>query len=289
MFSLIELIKLETPITVCDVGAALGERPSYQSLVDCGAARIVGFEPEASECERLNTAYGEPHRFFPYFVGDGRDQVFHQTNWNLTGSLFEPNKALNQYFNNLEELTRLVAKHPVTTVRLDDVPGLDDIDFLKIDVQGAELMIFKNAPRLLSNTLMIQTEVEFVHHYIDQPLFADVDTELRRQGFQFHTFEGFGSRAFKPLAKTNSINEGFRQIIWSDAVYVRDWMKLGQLSDEKLIKYAVLMHDVLRSYDLCHLVLDERRRRDGKDWPARYREMLGVQNMLPPDAPQNAS
>lgn len=286
MFSLTELIKLETPITVCDVGAALGESPSYQSLVDRGAARIVGFEPERTECERLNVAYGAPHLFLPYFVGDGRDQVFHQTNWNLTGSLFEPNRELNECFNNLVEVTQLVAKHPVTTVRLDDIAELDDIDFLKIDVQGAELMIFQNGRRRLSTTLMIQTEVEFIHHYKNQPLFADVDGELRAQGFQFHTFQGFGSRAFKPLAKTSSINDGFRQIIWSDAIYVRDWMKLAELSREKLQKYAVLMHDIMSSYDLCHVVLEELQRRDGVDWPTRYRERLGVQNTPPADAPR---
>lgn len=286
MLSLTELINLPSPITVCDVGAALSEQPSYQSLVDRGAARIVGFEPSVVECERLNQTYGKPHQFFPNFVGDGKAQVFHETNWNLTGSLFEPNKELNQCFNNLEELTRLVARHPVSTVRLDDVIGLDDIDFFKIDVQGAELMIFKNAPRLLAKTLLIQTEVEFVSIYKEQPLFAEVDIELRAQGFQFHTFQGFGSRAFKPLAKTSTINEGFRQILWSDAVYVRDWLKLAELSDEKLRKYAVLMHDVMASYDLSHFILDEMKRRDGIDWSGRYREMLGVQNTPPWDAPR---
>jgi len=275
--SLTELISLSSPITVCDVGAALGEKPSYQSLVDRGHARIVGFEPEHSQCRRLNETYGPPHRFFAHFIGDGTSRVFHETNWYQTGSLFEPNLPLNQRFNNLAELTQLVARHQVATVRLDDIAEIDDIDFLKIDVQGAELMVFQNARRLLSATLMVQSEVEFVQIYRDQPLFADVDAELRAQGFQFHTFEGFGSRGFKPLSKANDVNQGFRQILWSDAVYVRDWLSLPALSDDKLKKFAVLMHDVMGSFDLCHLILDELGRRESVDWAGRYRQLLGVQ------------
>jgi len=275
--SLTQLISLTSPITVCDVGAALGEKPSYQSLVDRGQARIIGFEPEHNQCRRLNETYGAPHRFFPHFIGDGSSRVFYETNWYQTGSLFEPNLVLNQNFNNLAELTQLVARHQVATVRLDDVAEIDDIDFLRFDGQGADVSGFQNARRLLSTTLLFQSEVEFVQIYRDQPLFADVDAELRAQGFQFHTFEGFGSRGFKPLSKANDINQGFRQILWTDAVYVRDWLSLSVLSNDKLKKYAVLMHDVMGSFDLCHVILAELGRRDGVDWGGRYRQWLGVQ------------
>lgn len=274
--SLSELLPLAAPLTICDIGASLAEKPPYQALVERGVGQLVGFEPVPAECQRLNEKYGAPHRFYPCFIGDGAPHTFHETNYYQTGSLFEPNNTLNDYFQNLSVVTQLVARHPVTTVRLDDVEGLDDIDFLKIDVQGAELMVFRNAPRLLARTLLIQSEVEFLHHYKNQPLFADVDIELRQQGFVFHTFDGFGTRAFKPLAKTSSLNEGFRQVIWSDAIYVRDWMRLGELSAEKLRRYAILMHDLVESPDLCHLVLEELGRREGVNWGDRYKEWLGI-------------
>lgn len=273
MWSLTEIIPDPLMITIVDIGAAFGEQPSYQALVELGKARIIGFEPNPEECEKLNRQYGKPHRFFPYFIGDGKPGVFHETVENLTGSLFEPNERLNEKFQNLVEFTKLVAKHPVNTTRLDDVDEIGDVDFIKIDVQGAELMVFKNAPRALEKALMVQAEVEFIPHYINQPLFADVDTELRCAGFQFHTFKGFGTRAFKPLIKQNPY-EGFNQLIWSDAVYVRDWMNLSVLSTEKLKKYAILMNDVMRSYDLCHAVLDVIDSREGQRLAERYREWL---------------
>jgi len=283
MWSLLEFFPEKLEIQILDIGAALSEQPSYQALVDAGRARIIGFEPDAVECERLNKMYGEPHRFFSYFVGDGRPATFHETNWVLTGSLYEPNSPLLEKFQNLSEVVRPVATHPVSTTRLDDIAEIDDADFIKIDVQGSELAIFRNASRALSKALLIQTEVEFVELYRDQPMFADVDTFLRGSGFQFHTFHGFGGRAFKPLLSNNDINRPFRQALWADAIYARDWMRLDALDETKLRKYAILAHDLLQSYDLAHLVLEALDRRTGGGLAPAYLSRLskGVAGVAP--------
>lgn len=224
-------------------------------LVDAGRARVLGFEPNPTECERLNREYGKPHQFFPYFVGDGKPATFHETNWVLTGSLYEPNTPLLEKFQNLSELVTPVARHAVNTTRIDDIAGITDVDFVKIDIQGGELAVFQNAGRILSQTLLIQTEVEFLKRYKGQPLFAELDICLRSAGFQFHAFNGFGSRAFKPLVLNGNINQGLRQALWSDALYVRDWIHLENLDAVKLRNYAILARDILESYDLTHLIL----------------------------------
>jgi FkbM family methyltransferase len=255
MWSLLELFPIGSQINILDVGAAILDTPPYRSLMDAGVGRLFGFEPDSQACARLNEEYGEPHRFFPCFVGDGRRATFHETNWGPTGSLYAPNSRLLEKFQNLAEVSTPVATHAVDTIRVDDIAEIDDVDFLKIDVQGSELSVLQNATCALSSALVVQVEVEFVELYQGQPMFADVDIFLRAQGFQFHTFDGFGGRAFKPLAPQGNLNAGFRQYLWSDAIYVRDWMHLESLSEVKLRNYAILAHDVLRSYDLAHFVL----------------------------------
>jgi hypothetical protein len=132
MWSLLEFFPEDFQINILDVGAALSERPPYQSLVDAGRGTIFGFEPNADACERLNRTYGKPHRFFQFFVGDGQPAVFHETNWALTGSLYEPNLQLLEKFQNLAEVVTPVAVHSVKTTRLDDIAEISDIDFIKI-------------------------------------------------------------------------------------------------------------------------------------------------------------
>ena len=39
------------------------------------------------------------------------------------------------------------------------------IDFIKIDVQGGELDVFKGGSKTLKNVLKIVCEVEFIQHY----------------------------------------------------------------------------------------------------------------------------
>jgi FkbM family methyltransferase len=276
MWSLFEFFPEDFQISILDVGAALIERPPYQSLVDAGRGRIFGFEPDQQACEQLNREYGNPHRFFPFFVGDGGPAIFHETNWAPTGSLYEPNSRLLEKFQNLAEVVTPVVTHAVNTTRLDDIADIGDIDFIKIDVQGSELVVFENASRALSGALLIQTEVEFVELYKGQPMFADVDTFLRANGFQFHTMNGVSGRAFKPLVANGDVNSAFRQSLWADALYVRDWMRLEDLSETKLRNYAILAHDILRSYDLAHLVLSALDSKTGGGRAADYlRRLVG--------------
>ena len=277
MWSLLEFFPAGVQINILDVGAALLESPAYQALIDAGVGRLFGFEPDPQACVRLNKEYGEPHRFFECFVGDGRQATFHETNWAPTGSLYAPNSPLLEKFQNLAEVVTPVATHPVNTIRIDDIAEIDDVDFLKIDVQGAELPVLQNATRAMSSALVVQVEVEFLELYQGQPMFADVDIFLRAQGFQFHTFASFGGRAFKPLVPNGDKNAAFRQYLWSDAIYVRDWMHLETLSEVKLRNYAILAHDLLNSCDLAHLVLAALDRSTKSSLAAAYvRKLTGI-------------
>jgi FkbM family methyltransferase len=270
MWSLFEFFPGEFVVDVLDIGAAIGDCPPYQAMVDAGHARVFGFEPNEKECAKLNAKYGAPHRFFPHFVGAGGPATFHETTWVQTGSLYEPDLPVLSKFLTLREVCTPVATHAIQTTRLDDVQGLDNVDFFKIDIQGGELAVFQNAARALSQALVVHTEVEFVKIYKNQPMFADVDIFLRNAGFQFHTFEGFGTRAFSPLQLDDDPTKGVRQVLWSDAVYVRDWMHLAALDELKLRKYAVLAHDLYNSIDLAHLVLQALDHKTGGDWAPRY-------------------
>lgn len=268
MFSLIDLIKsnykelepLET-LGILDVGAMLidGNPKEYGNLVDRGYARVVGFEPVETECNRLNNAYQNTGmKFLPYFIGNGTKQKFHLTNHSMTASLYEPNTNLLNLFQNLGDLTVPVSEEWVDTQRLDDIVELNfPIDFIKMDIQGAELQAFEGAQnRVLKDVLVIQAEAEWVPLYKNQPLFSELELFLRSHGFIVHKIMGFGTRSFKPIVTNNNINAGIQQL-WSDVIFVRDFTKLNILTPQQLLKMAVIMHDVYHSLDLAHLVLQE--------------------------------
>jgi FkbM family methyltransferase len=258
MFKFEEIV---TPplMTAVDIGAMLldGAVDPLARLSEIGLLSVIGFEPLPAECEKLNKLGLPGRRYLPYAVADGTRRRLFVTNTGMTSSLLRPNLKLVQRFNNLAELMQVVATPDVDTVRLDDVPEIraQGCDLLKLDTQGSEAEILRYAGETLKRCLIIQTEVEFVPLYEDQPLFAEIDQLLRSQGFIFHRFLGMSGRTFSPLMVNGDPNAALSQMLWSDAVYVPDFARLDHLEPNSLLKLAALLHEVYGSFDLCHAVL----------------------------------
>ncbi|MEM7407320.1 MAG: FkbM family methyltransferase [Pseudomonadota bacterium] len=249
-----KVIGKKPPVNVVDVGAmTLGaEHDAYYELVKARVARVVGFEPVPEECERLNAIAAKGDKFLPYAIGDGSDGTLHVCNFPMNTSLYEPNLELLDRFQNLSHMYHIEQRVPVTTRRMHDIDEIKDVDFLKLDVQGAELDVLRGAGRCLDDAVFVHTEAEFVPMYKDQPLFAEVDQFLRQAGFQFHKFGGVAGRPFKPLGfGDDDDNRPIGQLLWSDAVYVKDFMTLETLPALKLLKLAIIAHLVYQSVDLA--------------------------------------
>jgi FkbM family methyltransferase len=69
--------------------------------------------------------------------------------------------------------------------------NINAVDILWMDIQGAELMALEGFGKELEKVKLIQTEVEFMEIYSGQPLFSDIDTFLKSNGF---TFLGFSTK-----------------------------------------------------------------------------------------------
>ena len=255
MHDIIDLIENQTrmpkPIRITDIGAMnIGASERWQGLIDRGYATLVGFEPQAEECARCNDEAGPGSLYIPAALGDGARWPFHQCRYGATSSIYEPNIDFVSQFFGLAELMEVIETSEIKTRRLDDIEETRETDFLKIDVQGAELIILENAVETLKQVSIIQTEVNFVPLYKDQPFFAEVDQFLRSQGFMLHTILSAGRRALRPLIINNSEMEGLNQLLWGDAVYVRPFGAfLMDVSPNDLLKRAVLFHMLFQSYD----------------------------------------
>lgn len=264
MFNLLELLPPPPPkIRIVDVGAQIDPQLTdvYQPLVRAGCASIVGFEPVAEACARLNASGGSHRTYLPYAVGEGDVRQFRICADSKTSSLYEPNTPLLSHFHLLEDLCRVVDRREVRTTPLDSVREIEDVDFLKLDVQGAEADVLRGGARVLSQAVVVHAEVEFLPLYKNQPLFGDIDALLRAHGFLFHTFIGFATRAFRPVVINNDPSLGIRQQLWSEAVYVKSFLNFKNVPPEKLLRLALILHEVYGSYDLCALALkhcDER-------------------------------
>lgn len=279
-FSLLDIIKDIPDVVILDIGSAFHNeklKTDYQALINVRKVRVIGFDPDTTHAEGFEKKYDGKHRFYPYIIGDGKLGKFHENCFSQTSSLYPTNHELVDLYQNLgQELMVTLDTSAVETNRLDDLrhlEGMQDVDAIYIDIQGAELDTLSHATRVLSDVVLLHTEVEFIELYKDQPLFADIDVFMRNGGFMFHKFMGIGKRALKPLVLHNNVNKGI-QHLWSDAVYVRDILKLEKLSDEKLLKLALIVNDVYLSIDLCYYVLEILDQRNNTTIAADYFDAL---------------
>jgi FkbM family methyltransferase len=259
MFSLSELIEFNGLIRILDLGAMAfpGESSSYEKLLNNYPCRIMAIEPNVAECRKLDARYGPNVAIDarPITIFDGSPAQYRVTRMASRSSLFEPNIQLCNHFNAMAEFMEVVDRRQVSTSRLDDIAGSFDADFAKLDLQGSELEAIRCGQVSFASTMIVEVEVEFVEQYLGQPLHGDIDCVMRDAGFMFHTFLGYGTRALKPWLIDNNPLNGVRQWLWADAVYVRPFEMLHEFSADKLLKAAIILHDVYESYDFAHFAL----------------------------------
>lgn len=271
--SILSIIPHLPCVKIVDVGAMWdGEHNiPYAQLQQAVPCKVIGFEPLAEECEKLNRMGRPGCTYLPHVIGDGTRRTFYECNDPMTSSVFEPNGELLAKFHRLEEQARVVATRLVETRRLDDLPEVEGADYLKLDVQGGELLVLQGAVETLRNVLVVHTEAEFAPLYKNQPLFADIDAFLRAQGFALHKMMPVvGVGQFKAAGPAPGPVSAASQTLWCDLVYVPDFMAFDRLSAEQLLKLAVILHENYASQDLAALALEAYDRKTGSDAHERY-------------------
>jgi len=156
-----------TPPVLYDIGARWGVSEPYGRLKSIPGFRSVGFEPDAEEAARLSAA-----RHFdivcPVALGDRHERrKLHIARDPGSSTLFPPD---------MQEIARHSASTQFETVGETEVEvqPLDDVirdqnlpapDFIKVDCEGAEGIIFSGATDTLKSVIGITFEARMVEFY----------------------------------------------------------------------------------------------------------------------------
>lgn len=283
MKSIKNLVDYNFPtIKISDVGAmATTDNKRYSKLLENDDANVIGFEPDDYQYSKLvKSNKNKRIKYLKYFLGDGTEKNFYITRYPGCSSLLEPNGDLINLFSTIstkENGNFYVKKvEKVKTKKMDEINDVFGTDLLKVDTQGSELEILSSFVNNIKNTLVIETEVEFVEIYKNQPLFADIDIFLRKNGFILHKLIDIGGRPISPFIKKNDPAHPFSQLLWADAIYVKDFINLKNYSDNELLKASYILHDVYDSYDLCFLLLKEYSERKKLSLNEQYAKNLAL-------------
>lgn len=229
---------------ILEIGAVPleGHDENFYQLLDLfPGSKIFGFELDDELCRELNKNAKHGLHYFPTALGRTEEtRQLYETVHPMCSSLYRPNEEFLSQYDKMD-VAMLKKVSSIETISLDRFAQdnfIQDIDFIKIDVQGAELDIFQGGTNTLKDVVMVVSEVEFVPLYIDQPLFGDVCKFLMKSDLMFQNFLNIGRRVLKPFIFSDP-NKG-SHFIWADALFTRNILRLSELSIDKLLKMAVL-------------------------------------------------
>lgn len=252
-------------ITCLDVGARAGV--TLDVLPVAPACVVVGLEPDRDECQRLNaeserdTVPWRELRYIPVALGSEEEGSRTLNIYSKRGctSLLEANIDMAKAFAR-EHFFYLDKQVLLQTMSLDRAAkeyGFEAADYMKIDIQGAELEAFESGPELLSGELLaLRTEVSFRPVYDGQPLYGDIERHLAGNDLWLAFFPEFHhwrrETQIKPHRMANGEFPCSRgELVHADAVFFRDPQSIDASSEhgrQKLLKLALLA--------LCYDLID---------------------------------
>ena len=194
------LFHRDEPLVICDIGACEGE-DSVRYARAYPRARIFAFEPLPSNqalvranfarhavpnAELVPLALSDRAGEATFHVSSGRPpDLFAGENWNYgnkSSSLLAPAQAapMHGWIEFKEAIT-------VPTGTLDAFcaqRGLGHIDFIQMDVQGAEQRVLSGATAMLPRITAIWLEVSIRENYRGQALAGDITRLMKSHGFK---------------------------------------------------------------------------------------------------------
>lgn len=216
------------------------------SLLDIGARGGIGWPWSSAKSESINVILVEPdpeevdllrahnqYEVLPYALWNEEGELLLNIN-NSPGSssVFTSNM---DFLNQFDDSNRFKAKDKIiiNTRTIDSLANeheLINVDFAKIDVQGAELAILQGGENFFKDNLIgLEVEVEFSSMYKDQPLFSDVDIFVREKlGLELWDIRKAHWKYKQKQYKTPLKG----RLIFGDALFLRPISTLGSwLSD----------------------------------------------------------
>jgi len=264
-------------IKLIDVGASGDLEPRWKNIAS--KIHYIGFEPDKRSADLLKkqSTTCKSYTLYPFAVSNC-DQNIIKINLCASpqvSSIFKPNKKLINLYPNSERfnITKVVDV-PCTTI---DSLNLNTVDFIKIDIQGAELNALLGSTKTIKEILGMEIEVEFTEIYESQPLFGDVVRFATSNGFEFIDF-------INCTRWERQAHNGYGQLIFGDALFLKSpevFMKCRP-SIEKISSYMGILL-LYKRYDLisvCLGMLTEEKQRDFLKFKSSIKPLLKIDNTI---------
>ena len=192
------LFNTDKEVIIFEIGACEGEDTiKYARLFKKG--KVYAFEPLADNikiahnnftkysvknAEIFQKALSSQKGYAEFHVSQGQPDNIEQSDWdygNKSSSLLAPEKHLE--YTDFISFDKSIKVETDTIISFCQQNGINSIDFIHMDVQGAELLVLEGAGQFINNIKSVWLEVAEVELYKGQPLVNDVRVFMNKHNF----------------------------------------------------------------------------------------------------------
>ena len=229
-----------------DVGAAKEILPRFSGIKN---KTLIAFEPDPVAFKDLQKKYSSKNYIIINDALSSKEQEL-EINFTKKGecsSIYKPNFELLKEFP-FSERFDVKTKAKIKTKTIDNVlkmHGLKYPNYMKLDIQGAELEALKGSINSLKSICCIELEIEFAELYENQPLFSETEQFLRKKGFEVWDIR----RVYQK--REGSVFYGYKKgrLVSGDALFFKNPNRL--LADLKNLKQAEKEKILLNSAEIA--------------------------------------
>ena len=127
-----------------------------------------------------------------------------------------------------------------TIQSLLNMAGIDQLDYIKTDLEGFDYEVLSSAPNIVSKALVIQSELRFQPFYIGEPYFHTTVDYLTNFGFDLISMQPW---VWKYATENSRLMRDGR-IVWGDVIFFLGIEKVkkvfGKLAPMEFVKQIIL-------------------------------------------------
>lgn len=187
---------------IIEAGANIG-RDSIKIAKKWPLGKIYSFEPVSELYEKLVSATLGFENIKTYKIAlcdkVGKTTFNVCENVGAISSLLKPEEILEKFSNAKFIDTEIDC---TTLDQWAKENKINHVDFMWLDLQGVELLVLKNSPKIMSNVKAIHIEVNLTSRYKNMTLYPEIKLWMESQGFYV-------------------AQESLHHVTWGDVLFVR--------------------------------------------------------------------
>ena len=244
-------------VVVVDNGATFASSGTFRTFMDLGGFAVVAFDPNGRLAGRKELEEIAEFQVVPNStLGNGEAVTFHACLDDSLSSTLEPLPHLLQSGSGQAlKVDPILARLPMPSVRLDDIEGLANLDWLILDALNDNAAILENGAKALADTLAIEIHVPFQPSHAGQAEFAAVNAWMSAHGFRFCRFNNIKLKTCFPdtlhLEKTQA-----NDMHGATALFIPTDARLQAMPANALLKLSFLLHTVYHLHDFAYRMLE---------------------------------